>query len=138
MLAVAHAEENGTHMPSAHACRFLNAHITPFAHCGRFRAYQCRVVDHVKIVGCAGGRIQSRVSISVLYSIAPDLIDFDAPKLSACGAGIESERYDFDKISLVTFFLGKKVTSSIGFQVPNIETLSVQKGSEKPHVGSPT
>jgi len=44
-----------------------------------------------------------RVSISVLCSNAPDLKPIGAPKLTARADGIESERYDFDKISLVTF-----------------------------------
>jgi hypothetical protein len=62
----------------------------------------------------------------VLYSNARDLGSIGAPKLSACAAGIESERYDFDKISFepeahqplaeVTSFLGKKVTSCVGIR----------------------
>jgi hypothetical protein len=69
---------------------------------------------HVEIVGCEGGkRFNRRVSISVICCNAPNLNSFDAPKLTAGAAGIESERYDFDKISLVTFFLGKKVTPSV-------------------------
>jgi hypothetical protein len=59
----------------------------------------------------AGEGFNRRVSISVLHDNASGLTLLGAPKLSACAAGIESVRYDFDKISLVTFFLGKKVTS---------------------------
>jgi len=51
----------------------------------------------------AGEGFNRRVSISVLYSNAHDLRSIGAPKLSARAAGIESVRYDFDKISLVTF-----------------------------------
>ena len=36
-----------------------------------------------------------------------------APKLAARGIEIESVRYDFDEISFVTFFLGKKVTNVV-------------------------
>jgi hypothetical protein len=53
---------------------------------------------------------------------APDLRSVGAPKLSPCATGIESERYDFDKISFepeahqplaeVTFFLGDCVKSN--------------------------
>jgi hypothetical protein len=50
----------------------------------------------------AGEGFNRRVSISVLYSNAHDLRSIGAPKLSARAAGIESVRYDFDKISLIT------------------------------------
>jgi hypothetical protein len=75
----------------------------------------------------AGVGFNRRVSISVLYSNARDIRPIDAPKLSARVAGIESERYDFDKISLVTFFLGKKVTSSIRIQWSSNKTLCVPR-----------
>ncbi len=115
MLARAHAEEDGSHRPSAHACRFLNARIAPFAHCRRFRAINSAFVGsrRNRLVRGGGKRFNRRVSISVICCNAPNLNSFDAPKLTAGTAGIESERYDFDKISLVTFFLGKKVTYSI-------------------------
>ena len=103
MPANAHAEENGSHKPSAHACRFLNARIAPFAHSRRFRTHQRSIaLVQVEIVGCEGREdsiegFQFRCS-NALY-LTPDC----APKLSASAVGIESERYDCDKISLVTF-----------------------------------
>ena len=86
------------------ASRFLNARIAPFAHCRRFRAYQRSLVRIKSKSSGVRGRegFNRRVSISVLHSNAEDLRSIGAPKLSACAAGIESERYDFDKISLVT------------------------------------
>jgi hypothetical protein len=114
MLAGAHAEENGSHKPSPRACRFLNARIVPFAHCRRFRAYRLSIYRvTLKSLGARGEGFNRRVSILVIRTNAPDLICHGAPKLTAGADGIESERYDFDKISLVTFFLGKKVTSFV-------------------------
>jgi len=61
MLAVAHAEENGSYMPSALACRFLNARIAPFAHCRRFRDHQHGIVRiKSKSSAARGGGIQSK------------------------------------------------------------------------------
>jgi hypothetical protein len=66
-----------------------------------------------------GERFNRRVSISVLTLNVSDLTPLAAPKLAACAVGIESVRYDFDKISLVTFFLGKKVTASLRLRQGN-------------------
>jgi hypothetical protein len=44
-----------------------------------------------------GEGFNRRVSISVLYTDAPDLTSRDAPKISAWVTGIESVRYNFDR-----------------------------------------
>jgi len=66
-----------------------------------------------------GEGFNRRVSISVLTLNVSDLTSLDAPKLAACAVGIESVRYDFDKISLVTFFLGKEVIASLRLRQGN-------------------
>jgi hypothetical protein len=114
MLAGALAEENGTHMPSRRPAVFLT-HASSPSHI----AADSELINSA-FVGSRRNRwlraregFNRRGSISVLYPNARNLKAIGAPKLTAGAVGIESERYDFDKISLVTFFLGKKVTSSV-------------------------
>ena len=138
MLPNAHAEENVSHTPPHRPAVFLT-HASPPSHI----AADSEPINSA-FVGSRRNRwvrgvkgFNRRVSISVLLSKARDIRPIGAPKLSAGAAGIESVRYDFDKISFepeahqplaeVTFpasiknnkerdpvqrdFLGKKVTS---------------------------
>jgi hypothetical protein len=73
-----HAEENGSHTPSAQANRFLNARIASIAHCRRFRACQLSIYRVTsKSSGECGGRdsiegFQFRCTPS-MYGILPHL-----------------------------------------------------------------
>jgi len=106
MLAHAPAEENGSHKPPRKPAVFLT-HASPPSH---IAADSDLIIS--ALVGShrnrrvRGGGIQSERSISVLRCTAPDLTTLGAPKLSACVAGIESVRYDFDR-----FLLSQRLTS---------------------------
>jgi hypothetical protein len=83
------------------ASRFLSARIAPFARRRRFRSHHlsnCWVTS--KSLGARGEGFNRRVTISVLRFDGPDLTPLGTPKLSACAAGIESERYDLDRFLL--------------------------------------
>jgi hypothetical protein len=61
MLANTHAEENGSHMPSPQASRFLNARIAPFAQGRRFRSHPHSIGRITsKSSGAQGGGMQFR------------------------------------------------------------------------------
>jgi hypothetical protein len=130
MLTCAHAEENGSRSPPHMLAVFLT-HASPPSHI----AADSEIINAALFGSLrnrwvrAGEGFNRRVSISVIRMNAPDISCLRAPKLTAGADGIESERYDFDKISLVTFpasiknikerdpvqryFLGKKVTSLV-------------------------
>jgi hypothetical protein len=114
MLPNTHAKEDDSHTPPRKLAVFLT-HASPPSHTAAdSELINAAAFGSSRNRRARGGKgFNRRVSISVLYSNARDLRLIGAPKLSACVAGIESVRYDFDKISLVTFFLGKKVTLSI-------------------------
>ena len=101
MLANAHAEENGSHMPSRRPAVFLT-HASPPSHI----ATDSELINSAFVGSHRNRRVRARegfnrrVSISVLDCNAPDLIPLDAPKLSARAAGIESVRHDFDRFLL--------------------------------------
>jgi hypothetical protein len=115
------------------ASRFLNARIAPIAQHPDSEHHLSIGRITSKSSGERGDRIQSKgfnfgASLQCTRSHP-----FCAPKLLACAAGIESERYDFDRFLLsqrlislwlrllfpkgsLWDFLGKKVTSSIGMR----------------------
>jgi hypothetical protein len=101
MLARALAEENGSHRPSAYACRFLNARIAPFAQCRRFRTHQLNIVRATS--KSSGARGEDSIEGFQFWCFVPihrNSPSLDAPKLSARAAGIESVCYDFDRFLL--------------------------------------
>src|SRR5450759_1219095 len=101
MLAHTHAEENGSHTPPHMPAVFLT-HASPPSHI----AADSELIDSAFIGSSRNRRVRRgkgfnrRVSISVRRFNAPDLTPIGAPKLSACAAGIESVRYDFDRFLL--------------------------------------
>jgi hypothetical protein len=108
MLPRAHAEENGTHMPPRRPAVFLT-HASPPSHI----AADSEPINAALFVSSRNRRVRRvegfnrRVSISVLYN-ARDLKPIGAPKLSACAAGIESVRYDFDRFLWLLSFSERK------------------------------
>jgi hypothetical protein len=104
MLANTLAKENGSHTPPRKPAVFLT-HASPpsriAADSGLINGALFGSGRNRRVRGRDG--FNRRVSISVPFSNVRDLGPIGAPKLSACAAGIESVRYDFDKISLVTF-----------------------------------
>jgi hypothetical protein len=112
MLANAHAEENGSHMPSRRPAVFLTRASPPSHIAADSELINSAFVGSHRNRWVRGGGegFNRRVSISVLHSHAPYLTSLAAPKLRACETGIESVIIpkgspwdDFDKFLWLLF-----------------------------------